>query len=119
MKMSESRPEELIRAENLMYDGKVEEAFEIVINFEKRSELTPKDQLSALLLRGLIHFFRVQLKDVINVGEIAYPMSQELGLIPESIEALLLKAQVYNFLKYDEALMFLTGILRFSSYFFG
>ncbi len=35
MKMTESRPEQLIRAEEFMYDGKVDEALEIFINFEK------------------------------------------------------------------------------------
>ena len=34
MKMSDLRPEQLIRAEELMYDGKVEEALGLVINFE-------------------------------------------------------------------------------------
>jgi len=34
MKMSDSRPEQLIRAEELIYNGKVEEALEIVKNFD-------------------------------------------------------------------------------------
>ncbi|MHA2324925.1 MAG: hypothetical protein ACXACB_05975, partial [Promethearchaeota archaeon] len=34
-KLSDSQPYELIHAEELMYDGKVEEALEIIINFEK------------------------------------------------------------------------------------
>jgi len=52
--MSGSRPEQLVRAEELMNNGNVEKALEIVLNFEKTYELTPKDRLSALLLKGSI-----------------------------------------------------------------
>jgi tetratricopeptide (TPR) repeat protein len=93
--MSESRPKQLIRAEELYYNGKVEEALEIVENFEKTSELTQKDQLSALLLKGIIYCLIHDYKKAIEIGERAYPMSQELGLVPESIEALSLKAQIF------------------------
>ncbi len=65
MNMSDSRPEQLIYAEELMYSGKVEEALEIVINFEKTSDLTPKDQLSALILKGWIYNTKVRLYLVI------------------------------------------------------
>lgn len=92
MKMSDTRPEQLIRAEELMYNGKGEEALEIVLNFEKRSDLTPKNKLTALLLRGWIYRLNLHLKEAVDVGELGYSMSKELGLIPESVEALLLRA---------------------------
>jgi len=104
MKMSDSRPEQLIHAEELMYNGKVEGAFEIVINFEKLGELTSKDRLSALLLKGNIYYFIQQLKEAVEIGERAYPMSQELGLVPESIEALILKAYIVFLGNPDQAL---------------
>ncbi|MHA1985966.1 MAG: hypothetical protein ACW98D_04935 [Promethearchaeota archaeon] len=92
--MPDSRPKELIRAEELYYDGKVEEALEIVDNFENMSELTQKDQISALLLKGIIYCLMHEFKKVLEIGEFAYSKSQELGLVPESIEALNLKAQI-------------------------
>jgi tetratricopeptide (TPR) repeat protein len=104
MKMTDNRPKELIRAEELMYNGKVEEALEIVLNFEKRSELSTKDQLSALLLKGMIYSFMFQIKKAVEIGERAYPMSQELGLVMESIEALILKIYISFFGNTDEGL---------------
>ena len=101
--MSDSRPEQLIRAEELYYNGKVDEALEIVENFEKISELTQKDQLSALLLKGNIFCVTHEFIKAIDIGEDVYPISQELGLVPESIEALSLKAQIFwfhNFIKF-------------------
>jgi tetratricopeptide (TPR) repeat protein len=105
--MPDSRPEQLIRAEELTWNGKVEEAFEMVINFEKTSELTQKDQLSALLLKGQIYIYTLQIKKGVEVGERAYSMSQELELVPESIEALYLKTWIGILGKIDEAFKFI------------
>ncbi|MHA1932521.1 MAG: hypothetical protein ACW96X_08280 [Promethearchaeota archaeon] len=93
--MPDSRPKQLIHAEELYYDGKVEQALEIVKNFEEGSGLTQKDQLSALLLKGIIYSLIHEYDKAIEIGERAYPMSQDLGLVPESIEALNLKAQIF------------------------
>ncbi|MHA2035087.1 MAG: tetratricopeptide repeat protein [Promethearchaeota archaeon] len=103
--MSDSQPEELIRAEELLYNGRVEEALEIVTNFKSRNNLTPKDQLSALLLEGEIYSFTFEFKKAVEVGERAYLMSQELGVVPESIEALLQKAHIIYFGETDKALI--------------
>ncbi|MFX0001344.1 MAG: tetratricopeptide repeat protein [Candidatus Hermodarchaeota archaeon] len=102
--MSDPRPEQLIRAEELMYNGKVKDALEVVVNFEKKVELTPKDQLWSLLLKGNIYRLTAQLKEAVEVGELAYSMSQELGLVPESIEALFLMAVMVYLGKPDEAI---------------
>ncbi|MFX1477114.1 MAG: tetratricopeptide repeat protein [Promethearchaeota archaeon] len=101
--MSDSRPEQLIRAEELMYSGRVEEAFEMILNFEKTGGISPKDQLSALLLKGVIYGLKNQFKEGVEVGERAYSMSQKLGLVPESIEALNLKALIVHLGKLEEA----------------
>jgi len=101
--MLDSRPDQLIRAEELMYNGRVEEAFKIVINFEKTSELGLKDQLSALLLKGIIYGLKNQFKEGVETGERAYSISQHLGLVPELIEALFLKALVVHLGKLEEA----------------
>ncbi|MFW9824297.1 MAG: tetratricopeptide repeat protein [Candidatus Thorarchaeota archaeon] len=93
--MPDSRPKELIHAEELYYDGQVEEALEIIENFEKTGDLAQKDQLSAILLKGNIYCITHEFIKAIDIGERAYPISQELGLVPESIEALSLKAQIF------------------------
>jgi tetratricopeptide (TPR) repeat protein len=89
--MSVTRPEELINAEELLYNGKVEEALEIVLNFEKRSDLTPEDQLSALLLKGWVYFYQYRYNDVWEIGDLAYPLSQKLGDSIGLIESLIFK----------------------------
>ncbi|MHA2181474.1 MAG: tetratricopeptide repeat protein [Promethearchaeota archaeon] len=102
--MFDSRPDELIRAEVLLYNAKVEEALKIVSKFEKRNDLTTKDQLSVLLLKGVIYNLKFQHKKAVEIGERAYPLSQELGLVSESIEALTLKASMVFLGKTDKSL---------------
>jgi tetratricopeptide (TPR) repeat protein len=102
--MSDPGPKELTHAEDLMNNGKVEEALEIVINFEKMSELTPKDRLSALILKGNIYTFLYQFNKAVEAGELAYTMSQKLGLVPESIAALILKSMMIRLGNVGEAL---------------
>ncbi|MHA2035539.1 MAG: tetratricopeptide repeat protein [Candidatus Hodarchaeales archaeon] len=101
--MSDPRPKELIRAEELTKNGRMEEALKIIMNFERISELSPKDQLSALIQRGYIYNLKQQHKKTVEVGELVYSMSQELGLIPESIDGLILKAWMVRFGKVNEA----------------
>ncbi|MHA2039711.1 MAG: tetratricopeptide repeat protein [Promethearchaeota archaeon] len=102
--MSDPLPEELICAEELMYNGKVEEALKIITNFEEKSKLTSREQLRALLLKGNVFTLMHQFKEAIEVGERAFSISQELGLVPESIEALILKAQITHIGNPSEAL---------------
>ena len=51
--MSDPRTEELIPAEQLLDYGKEEDALEIITNFEKKSVITPREQLWVLFLRGM------------------------------------------------------------------
>ena len=43
--MPDSRPEELIQAEQLIYEAKFAEAFEVIENFEEKGTSTQKDAL--------------------------------------------------------------------------
>ena len=52
--MPNSRPEELIRVEQLIYKPKFNEALKIIENSEKKGTLTQKDTLSALIMKGLL-----------------------------------------------------------------
>ena len=80
-------PEELVRAEQLIYVGKEDKALEIITNFEKKKDITQEEQLSSLILKGwMISAFTEK------VGEAAYQMSQKLGKLYESVEALVRNA---------------------------
>ena len=99
---SDSLPVDLTRARELMYEGKLNEAREIIRNFEKSGEITPEDQLSVLLLKGWIHIFRIRYNKATELGEMAYQMSQQLGSIHGAIEALNLKAYMALIGKLDK-----------------
>ncbi|MFW9825393.1 MAG: tetratricopeptide repeat protein [Candidatus Thorarchaeota archaeon] len=85
-------PEELVRAEQLMYVGKEEQALTIITNFENKKDLTPEEQLSSLILKGRNSFFNEKFNYSRGNGELAYQLSQEQGKIYESVEALILMA---------------------------
>ncbi|MFW9895307.1 MAG: tetratricopeptide repeat protein, partial [Candidatus Thorarchaeota archaeon] len=78
--------EELVRAEQLIFEAKEEEALELITTFEKKEDLSPEDKLSSLILKG----WTVKNKE--RVGETAYKISRELGKHYESVEALILRA---------------------------
>lgn len=102
--MTYSRPDELIRAEELMYDGKVEEAYDIITHFEKKADLTREDQLSLLLIKGKYCSIREQYKKAAEIGELSYQLSNELGMLSEMIEALSLKASISLSGNFEEAI---------------
>lgn len=106
--MSDPRPEELNLAGQLLSNGKLEDALEIITNFEKKSEITPKEQLWVFLLRGHVYQAKFQLKKVIEMGEQAYQLSKEIKMIPESVEALLLKSYISILGDPDEAFDLIT-----------
>ena len=101
--MSDPQPKELIHAEELIDNGRFEEALKLITDFENRSNITSKEQLWALLLRGLVYFYKQQFKEGVQIGENAYQLSRELGMVPESIEALNLKVQVVYLGKPEKA----------------
>jgi tetratricopeptide (TPR) repeat protein len=101
--MSYKKPEELIRAENLFYDAKIEEVLELITDLEKE-KLIPEHQLSVLLLKGKIHATKSHLKEAEEIGKHAYKMSLNLGMIPGTIESLILQSNIMFLGKFDEAL---------------
>jgi tetratricopeptide (TPR) repeat protein len=101
--MPDSRPKELIHAEELMYEGKLERTLNLITSFEKEGKKSSKEQLWILLLRGWVYALREQINSAIEVGESTYQMSKELKLVPEAIEALLLKVYCVFLGKFEEA----------------
>ena len=85
-------PEELVRAKQLMYNAKFEEALKIIENLEKKETLTPNDQLSTLSLKGRIYSYNEQYRNAVKIGGLLYELCQELGNLPKSIDALVLKS---------------------------
>ncbi|MHA2126755.1 MAG: tetratricopeptide repeat protein [Promethearchaeota archaeon] len=87
-------PKELAHARELIDQAKFDKAFEIVENFEKTESLPPKDQLSTLLIKGKIYLYKQRTRKALQTFNIAYQISQDLGLIPESVEVLIGKAYI-------------------------
>lgn len=86
-----------------MYQAKFSKALEVIDDFEKLVKKSSRNQLLALLLKGKIYCHQEEYKIAIDTGEQAYLLSQKLGCILESIEALLLKSAVVYLGKIEEA----------------
>ena len=67
--MSDPRPEEIIQAEKLLDNGKIDDALEIIINFEKKNGINQNEQLWALLIRGWVNIYKLQFKEGVEVAE--------------------------------------------------
>lgn len=97
--MPKLMPKELVRAEQLIYIGKEEEALDLITNFEKKKDITQEEQLSSLILKGWMISSNTE-----KVGETAYQMSQKLDRVYETVEALILDASENLFdSKFDKA----------------
>ena len=92
--MSKALPKELAQARELMDQAKLEEALEIIEEFGNAESISPKDQLSALLMKGRVYLYKQRTRKALQTFEVAYQMSQDLGLIPESVQALIGKAYI-------------------------
>jgi tetratricopeptide (TPR) repeat protein len=102
--MSDPRPEEILQAEKLINQGKVEEALKIINNFEKKSIKNQKDQIAVLIIKGQIFVYQEQFIEAVKVGEQAYRLVNERDMISETINALCLKAHIFLQGKLEEAL---------------
>ena len=108
--MSDPRSKELINAENLMYNGSLREAYEIILDYENQSKPTPKDQLYSLLLKGWIYLYKQEYEKAVEFGELAYNKCQKLNMDSETIESLILKAQILFQEKDEEAFKLLIEV---------
>jgi len=98
------KPEELKQAELLMYQGKFNEALEMTNDFAAQKTATSKDQLSSFILKGRIFNYMERYKEAVEIGEIAYHMSQKMEVISELIDSLLIKAHVVFFGKLENSI---------------
>jgi tetratricopeptide (TPR) repeat protein len=104
--MLNSKPKELLRAEQLINKAKFKEALEIIENFERKEIITQKDALIALVLKGRIYYFKNQWKETRKLGEKVYKESQEIGDLPLTIDALLLKGEPWSYEKLDDSFQY-------------
>ena len=91
----------------LMYQAKFKEALKLIEFLEKKGKTASKDELSCLILKGRIYCYQGRYKLAIEVGELGYQLSQKLGSITESIDALLIKAHIVYLGQLDEAFNFI------------
>jgi len=101
--MLEPIPKDLTGAEKLIYEAKFEEALKIIESFENEENLTPKDLVSTLILKGTIHTINQEFDVTAKLGRRAYRLAQKHELILESIQALLYKANILFLGEVDKA----------------
>jgi len=94
----QEKPEELIRAQQLIDDAKVNEAHDLLNNFEKKEGLTLHDKVYSHLLRADLLFQQGRHKEVVTLAEETYDMSLGLGKNLLSVDALMWMAVALIFL---------------------
>jgi tetratricopeptide (TPR) repeat protein len=84
--------EELKIAEKLIYQAKFDDALQKISNLELEVPSDSEEQLSIMILKGKIYFYTEKYKKCLEIGDLAYKLSQKLGNISKSVDALLLKS---------------------------
>jgi tetratricopeptide (TPR) repeat protein len=100
--MTDSMPEDLKRAEELMYNAKYTDALAIIEDFEKSEIPNEADYLSGLILKGNILNRMLHVKKAVEVGELAYQLSQKLENNLRKFDSLVIKSYVLFLGKFDE-----------------
>ncbi len=80
------KPEELLRAEKLIDDAKVNEAHELLNNFEEKEGLTLHDKVASPLLRVDLLIQQGRYEESLTLAEQTYKESLGLGKNLFSIE---------------------------------
>ncbi|MHA2270022.1 MAG: tetratricopeptide repeat protein [Promethearchaeota archaeon] len=104
---------ELAQARKLIFDRKMDEALDILSNFEQKEEISLENKLSIFLLKGRIYAYYWRYFETVEMGEQAYLLSKQLGIISSIIEALNLRAYMTFTGKIDTALEIILEVERF------
>lgn len=75
--MSNVNSDELVRAGQFFAEGFTDRALDILIEFEKKEDLTLDKQTDCYLLESEIYFFLFSYKDALNYAEKAYQQSKK------------------------------------------
>jgi len=95
--MSYSEPKELIRAEQLSDEGKLDEALTLLNNYEQKEGLTNHEKVSCHLLQHQILFWQGKYKELFKHPEQTYKESEGLE---------------NNFLKVDSLLIMTRALIK-------
>jgi tetratricopeptide (TPR) repeat protein len=87
------KPEELLQAEKLIDDAKVNEARELLTNFEKKESLTLHDRVASHLLRADLLYQQGRYGESLALAEQTYKESLELGKNLQSVDCLIFMAK--------------------------
>ncbi|MFX1428203.1 MAG: tetratricopeptide repeat protein, partial [Promethearchaeota archaeon] len=101
--LSDSMLKDLADVEQLIYHAKFNKALELVLNLEKSVIKDSLAQLRVIILKGRIYCFKEQYKQAIEIGETAYQLSQKLGYVVGSIDALLIRSHIIFLGKKEDA----------------
>ena len=82
---------ELIHAKQLRDDGKIKEAFQVVLELEKKDDISPQELLSCKLLKVKLLFWLGNSSDALKCAEDIYQESQKQGDLLSSFDALTLQ----------------------------
>ncbi len=98
------KPEELIRAEQLMDENQLDKALTLLSNYEQKEELSHHDKASCHLLQCQILLWQGKYKELFKHAEQAYKESEGLENSFLKVDSLLLMVhKVVNLEKYEEA----------------
>jgi tetratricopeptide (TPR) repeat protein len=100
--ISDSLPRELKQATKLMYQANFDDALNIITNFQT-AEIANNEDLSCLILKGKIFCYKEQYKRAVDIGELAYKLSNQLRTPLRTVDALILKAHVGYFGNLEDA----------------
>jgi tetratricopeptide (TPR) repeat protein len=102
----------LTHIQQLISKGKLKEALDTVIKFEKDGIYSLIEGTSLLVLKGKIYIYFGQYKDAVKIGELAYQRSQKSEDVPNIIEALLIKAYTVFLGERKKSFDFITEVER-------
>jgi hypothetical protein len=87
--LNDQTPKELVRAEKLIDDAKVNEAHELLNNFERKEGLTLHDKVASQVLRADLLIQQGRYRESLSLAEETYKESLGLGKNLLSVDALI------------------------------
>ena len=104
MTIYQKKPEILIQAEELIDEGKLDEALKLLSNYEQKEALNLHDKSTCHLLQCKIQFWQGKYKELIKLAEQIYKESRRLENIFLKIDSLLIMTHALALLaRYEEA----------------
>lgn len=101
--LSDSILKDLANIEKLIYQAKFDKAHEAILKLQKTTINDSSAQVRINNLKARICCFKGQYRQAIEIGEKAYQLSQKLGDLLESINALIIKSHIIYFNEIDDA----------------